>query len=169
MHLNPPLTKIWTRRGEPARIPAAGDDKKLVVFGAWNHRTERLGWMISERKDSESFAGFLRHLLEQNDPSRQLILVMDNAGYHRAKRIKGFLDDHPHRLEPFWLPPYSPELNQIEYVWGYLKQKATNNYFFGQIEALRGAVAQACGELNSSNESPIQVHFRTAQHLSQAA
>lgn len=169
MHLNPPLTKIWTRRGEPARIPAAGDDKKLVVFGAWNHRTERLGWMISESKDSASFIGFLRQLLEHNDPSRHLILVMDNAGYHRANRVKGFLQQQVHRLEPFWLPTYSPELNRIEYVWGYLKQKATNNYFFGQIEALRAAVAQACAELNSSKASPIQVHFKTAQHLPQAA
>lgn len=169
MHLNPPLTKVWARRGEPARIPAAGDDKKLVVFGAWNHRTERLGWMISGRKDSECFVRFLRQLLEQTDPSRRLVLVMDNAGYHRARRVRGFLDQQAHRLEPFWLPTYSPELNQIECVWGHLKQKATNNYFFGQIEALHGAVAQACRELNSSKDSPIQVHFKTAQHLRQAA
>ena len=169
MHLNPPLTKVWTRRGEPANIPAAGDDKKLVVFGAWHHRTERLQWRITERKDSEGFIDFLTQLLEHSDPSRHLILVMDNAGYHRAKRVKGFLQEHADRLEPFWLPTYSPELNQIEYVWGYLKQKATNNYFFGHIEALRAAVAQACAELNSSKDSPIQVHFKTTQHLRQAA
>jgi putative transposase len=169
VHLNPPLTKVWARRGDAARVPAAGDDKKLVVFGAWNHPTERLKWQIAERKDSERFVGFLRQLLEQNDPSRRLILVMDNAGYHRANRVKDFFEEQAHRLETFWLPTYSPELNQIEYVWGYLKAKATNNYFFGQIEALRAAVAQACDELNSSEDSPIQVHFKTTQHLRQAA
>jgi putative transposase len=169
MHLNPPLTKVWTRRAQPARVPAAGDDKKLVVFGAWYHRTERLHWHIAERKDSKGFVEFLDRLLEHSDPSRPLILVMDNAGYHRARSVERFFDQQRHRLEPFWLPTYSPELNQIEYIWGYLKQKATNNYFFGQIEALRAAVGQACAELNSSQQSPIQVHFKTAQHLRQAA
>ena len=169
VHLNPPLTKVWAKRGEPARVPAAGTNQKRVVFGAWNYRSERFSWQIDEKKNSQSFLAFLRQLLAERLPERRLVLVMDNAGYHKAGRVQEFLLEQAHRLEPFWLPAYSPELNQIEYVWGYLKQKATNNYFFGQIEALRAAVAGACAELNSSKDSPIQVHFRTAQHLRQAA
>lgn len=169
VHLNPPLTRVWARRGEPARVPAAGEDKKAAVFGAWNYRTEGFSWRIEEGKNSESFLSFLKQLLRHKPRGRRLILVMDNAGYHRAGKVKEFLEQHAHDLEPFWLPPYSPELNLIEYVWGYIKQKATNNYFFGKLKLLVDAVADACRKLNVREDSMLQLHFKTVEHLRQAA
>jgi len=162
VHLNPPLTKVWARRGEPARVPAAGDDKKRAVFGAWDYHTERFYWQTAERKNSDAFLDFLPHLLAEAPPDRRLVLVMDNAGCHRARKVERFLADHAERLEPYWLPPYSPELNLIEYAWGYLEETATNNYFFGDV-------AQACRQLNSSPDSPIQLHFRTLENFCKAA
>ena len=169
VHLNPPLTKVWARRGEPARVPAAGDDKKRAVFGGWNYRTEQFCRQISERKNSEAFLEFLQHLLAQGPQGCRLVLVMDNAGYHRARNVESFLAKHAERLEVFWLPPYSPELNLIEYAWGYLKETATNNYFFGDVARMETAVAQPCRELNSSPASPIQLHFRALENLHKAA
>jgi transposase len=169
VHLNPPLTKVWARRGEPARVPAAGDDKKRAVFGGWNYCREQFVWRISERKNSEAFLEFLKHLMARTPKGRRLVLVMDNAGYHRAKKVQRFLQEHAGRLEPFWLPPYSPELNLIEYAWGYLKETATNNYFFGDVERMESAVVQACSQLNSSPDSPIQLHFKSLEHFRGAA
>lgn len=169
MHLNPPLTKVWARRGEPARVPAAGDDKKRAVFGAWDYRSERFHWRITERKNSEAFLEFLGQLLSEGPQRQRLVVVMDNAGYHRAKKVERFLAEHAGRLEAWWLPPYSPELNLIEYAWGYLKETATNNYFFGEVEQMEAAVAQACRQLNSSPDSPIQLHFRPVANLCKAA
>lgn len=169
VHLNPPLTKVWAKRGEPARVPAAGDDKKRAVFGGWNYRTERFFWQISERKNSEAFLSFLKHLLAQRQQGRRLVLVMDNAGYHRARKVQRFLAEHAGELEAFWLAPYSPELNLIEYAWGYLKETATNNYFFGAVAQMESAVAQACRQLNSSPDSPIQLHFKTLGNFREAA
>lgn len=169
VHLNPPLTKLWARRGEPACVPAAGKNQKRVVFGAWNYRSEHFSWQIGEQKNSEAFLSFLEQLLAQRPAHRRLVVVMDNAGYHRAGKVKDFLDAHAAEMEPFWLPPYSPELNLIEYAWGYLKETATNNYFFGVVERLQSAVAQACRQLNSSPDSPIQLHFKTLENLPRAA
>jgi transposase len=169
VHLNPPLTKVWARRGEPARVPAAGDDKKRAVFGGWNYRSEQFAWRISEHKNSEAFLEFLAQLLANRPKRRRLVLVMDNAGYHRAKKVQRFLLEQQGRLEPFWLPPYSPELNLIEYAWGYLKETATNNYFFGEVSRMENAVAQACRQLNSSPDSPIQLHFKSLEDFRMAA
>ena len=169
VHLNPPLTKVWAKRGEPARVPAAGKDQKRVVLGAWNYRSEHFCWQIRQQKNSEAFLSFLEQLIAQKPPDRRLVLVMDNASYHRATKVKDFLTEHTAQLEPFWLPPYSPELNLIEYAWGYLKETATNNYFFGAVEQMQSAVAQACRQLNSSPDSPIQLHFKSTENLRQAA
>lgn len=169
VHLNPPLTKVWAKRGEPARVPAAGDDKKRAVFGGWDYRSEHFLWQISERKNSEAFLSFLEQLLAQRPAGQRLVLVMDNAGYHRANRVRRFVAEHAEQLEPFWLPPYSPELNLIEYAWGYLKETATNNYFFGELAQMQSAVAQACRQLNSSPDSPIKLHFTSLENFCKAA
>lgn len=169
IHLNPPLTKVWARRGKPARVPAAGDEKKAAVFGAWSFGTDRLSSRISENKNSEEFLAFLSQLLVEQNSERTLILVMDNAGYHRANRVKDFLEQHEDRLEAFWLPPYSPELNLIEYLWGYLKENVTNDYFFGELPRLIEAAEEACGRLSSPADKILGVNFKTGKHFSHAA
>lgn len=168
-HSHPPLTKVWARVGEPARVPAAGNDEKVTVFGAWNFRTQRFSWHLCERKNSEEFLTFLRQLLEGKPPEKRYILVLDNAGYHRANKVQEFLEQHEGQIEPFWLPPYSPELNLIEYVWGYLKEHVTNNYFFGEINLLIEALIAACRELASPGRKLLSVNFKTQRYLPEAA
>ena len=47
------------------------------------------------------------------------VIVMDNARFHKSKRIQKLLNRHGHRI--LWLPPYSPDLNPIEKKWAQAK------------------------------------------------
>ena len=47
------------------------------------------------------------------------VIVMDNARFHKSKRIQKLLNRHGHRI--LWLPPYSPDLNPIEKKWAQVK------------------------------------------------
>ncbi len=49
-----------------------------------------------------------------------LILVWDRLATHRARSTKAFLARCP-QIHTVLLPPYAPELNAVEYVWGYFK------------------------------------------------
>ena len=53
-----------------------------------------------------------------NEVNKQMIL--DNAKIHHAKLLQDFLDKNNDRLELMFLPPYSPNLNKIEELWGWL-------------------------------------------------
>ncbi len=101
-------------------VPAAGTNRRLCVYGALNYRTGQSHYMVQPKKNSQQFCEFLRQLLEANS-ERRLLLVIDNASYHRTKAIRQLLDDHSDHVFVIWLPPYSPELNLIEGLWGYLK------------------------------------------------
>ena len=48
------------------------------------------------------------------------VIVMDNARFHKNKRIKKLLNRYGHRI--LWLPPYSPDLNPIERKWAEIKK-----------------------------------------------
>ena len=48
-------------------------------------------------------------------------VIMDNAAFHRKHKIKEILEKQGHTV--LFLPPYSPDLNPIEKVFGHIKRK----------------------------------------------
>ena len=67
---------------------------------------------------------FLKHL--SSHIQKPIILVWDRLPAHRAKIIQKFFGKHK-RFHPCFLPPYAPELNPVEQLWGYLKCKSLAN------------------------------------------
>jgi transposase len=56
-----------------------------------------------------------------------VVLIWDGLKAHRARLIEGFVPD-TRAIYPVLLAPYAPELNSIEYAWGYLKHHALTHY-----------------------------------------
>jgi len=50
---------------------------------------------------------------------RNLVLVLDNASFHKAKKIQELVESYGFKL--LFLSPYSPDLNPIEHQWWVLK------------------------------------------------
>jgi transposase len=124
--------------------------------------------MIHPRKNAQQFHEFLWQLLEANS-ERRLVLVIDNASYHRTRRILTLLEDHADHVFVIWLPRYSPELNLIEGLWGYLKRSALNNYFWGDVDKLEAAIHRAFKELQKHPETALSLAYDTAMNLRKSA
>jgi transposase len=116
--------------------------------------------MVHPKKNAQQFAEFLRQLLEANS-ERRLVLVIDNASYHSTKAISELLNQHADHTFVIWLPKYSPELNLIEGLWGYLKRSALNNYFYGTIRSLEKAIHRAFAELQQHPETTLSLAYAT--------
>ena len=149
-------------------VPAAGMNRKLCVYGALNHRTGQAHYLVHPRKNAQQFHEFLRQLLEAHS-ERRLVLVIDNASYHRTRRILELLDAHADHVFVIWLPRYSPELNLIEGLWGYLKRSALNNYFYGDIGSLERAIHRSFKDLQRSPKTTLTLNYRTATNLRKIA
>jgi transposase len=73
---------------------------------------------------SRDAIGFLSHLLRHiRGP---IDLVWDRLGAHTSGATWTFLLAHP-RITVHHLPPYCPELNPDEYVWGHIKRHQLAN------------------------------------------
>lgn len=71
----PYLVKVWRRKGQPLRVPEAGEDHKFVVFGAVDYATGQVLWQISPRKGETAFTAFLDHLAQTLPANELLVLV----------------------------------------------------------------------------------------------
>ena len=78
--------------------------------------------------------GFLEMGLKERVDGK--VLVLDNARTHHTKDVKGRIKDLG--MEGKWLPPYSPELNPIEEVFGWLKNRLRRTRIGNEMELREG-------------------------------
>jgi transposase len=155
-------------RGVRPVVPAAGVNQRLCVCGAFNYRTGQSHYLVHPKKNAQQFQEFPWQLLEAHS-ERRLVVVIDNASYHRTRRVLALLEDHADHVLVVWLPRYSPELNLIEGLRGYLKRSALNNHFFGDIESLEAAIHDAFNELQRRPETTLSLTYRSATNLRKVA
>jgi transposase len=93
------------------------------------------------RRLQEAFAAHLRHVarLYPKQEHKRVVLIIDNAPWHRGKPIDEALAENPH-LEFKRLPSYSPQLNVIERFWKLLRRRATHNRLFESVAALKRSI-----------------------------
>lgn len=66
--------------------------------------------------------------LRYEHPGKQIIIVLDNAGYQHNEWVKKCAEYVGVKLS--FLPPYSPNLNLIERLWKFLKKKVVTNKYY---------------------------------------
>jgi transposase len=124
------VRRTWSRCGQTPVLRHVGRNRKKVSAIAAlcvspERREVRLYFqlLVDENFNSMAVLGFLRQLARHfHEP---LLLVWDRARIHRDLRVAVFVDVMQWRQ--FYFPPYAPELNPVEYVWGYLKTNPLAN------------------------------------------
>jgi transposase len=74
---------------------------------------------------------------------KQIVLVLDRAGWHASLRLR--VPDHVYL---HFLPPYSPELQPAEHLWP-LTNAPLLNHHFASIDDLEEAQAERCVALQA--------------------
>jgi DDE superfamily endonuclease len=93
------------------------------------------------RRLQEAFAAHVRHVgrVYPRERHPRVVLLIDNAPWHRGKSIEDALRDNP-QLEFKRLPSYSPQLNPIERFWKKLRRRATHNRLFDTLADLKASL-----------------------------
>ena len=144
------------------RVPAAGEDRRFVVFGALDDATGRLRWRLGPRKDAAAFVAFLDDLAAEL-PGERLALVLDNVGDHQAHLASAWWVAHRDRVRPLRLPADTPELNPIERVRRHRKGKLACHRHWAD----RAGLQQATAALPDRLAAPFDQHDAPAIRLAQ--
>ena len=88
--------------------------------------------------NAESTIRFFQKI-EKAYPGKQRVHVFcDNAPYYRNKTVQQYLKTSKVFLH--FLPPYSPNLNPIERLWKWMKERVIYNTYYESFEDFKEAV-----------------------------
>ena len=109
----------WAPIGETPVVKFTAKRESIGMISAISMRG-KISWMIFEgTMNSARFIEFLRELLQ--DVKGKVFLVVDNVKYHKSAEVNAWVEQHKDRIELFFLPGYSPDLNPDEWVWNNVK------------------------------------------------
>lgn len=140
IHLNPNIGRDWGLRGQQPLVMTPGKNAKRYVAGAMDARTCKLVWVDADRKNSELFIALMQRLETAYPKAKKIHVVLDNFIIHSSKKTQAALAKLSGRIVPHFLPPYCPDANKIERLWGTLHAKVTRNHRHKTIESLMAAV-----------------------------
>lgn len=128
----PLVRRSWAPQGQtPLLYQRTRSHQKVSIIGALavSPTRERVRCYFRMHPNQNIVAplivAFLRQLARQI--KAPMVIVWDRLQGHRGKVVQAFLQSHPN-VRTVLLPPYAPELNPIEYAWGYLKSNPLANF-----------------------------------------
>lgn len=150
----PRISKTYAPIGETSELEC---DSKNKAFVSISGGISPDGYSYFEVRESEGFkqlglTRFIDNVVA--DCLQKISMIWDNAPSHTSKTVKGYLENQNQDNPIVWLsniPPYSPEFNPIEQVWGYLKKKLANQ-FVKTTSELKELVTKTLKEIRNDKE-----------------
>jgi transposase len=106
--------RSYAPKGQTPVIKKTGKRFSLNMVSAISNKGHLQFMIIDGSFNSEVFQKFLERMIRYS--KHKIFFVTDGHPAHKTKKLNEWLYNHKDKIEVFFLPPYSPELNPQEYV-----------------------------------------------------
>jgi len=139
--------RCWAPRGIRPNVPNQIVREYTHAFVAISPHNGGMDSLILPQVNEQTMSIFLREVSNRH-PDDFILMVMDGAGWHRAKALIV-----PENMALIFLPPYSPELNPVEHVWEHIRENGFRNKAFNSIDAVEDQLMQSLQTLENDPAS----------------
>ena len=101
--------------------------------------------LILPEVNTDAFSLFLEEVSTRHS-AEFLIMFVDGAGWHTTKGLT-----LPKNMSLAFLPPYSPELNPTEHLWGCIRENWFPNKTFNSLDAMEDTLVEALVSLENDH------------------
>ena len=157
------MSRLYGRARPGQRVQAAvprNYGKNITIIGALGIEGLSAVMTIDGATDGDVFAAYVEQVLIPTLKDKEIV-VMDNLGAHRGKRIKELVEGAGAEMK--FLPAYSPDLSPIEECWSkvktILRSKAAR-----RREGLEEAIKEAIIAVSSDDAKGWFKHCGYAVH-----
>lgn len=154
--LKPILRKVWAKRGERVIAPIEPHYQWTYLYGFVQPKTGQTVWLILPYVNVTCFNQALALFAQQvgAGSDKQILLVIDGAGWHRSGDLV-----IPEGIHLEFLPAYSPELQPAERLWQMADEPLVNQAF-DSLDALEDKLERRCRMLMAmKSEIKAITHF----------
>lgn len=141
--------RTWAPKGQTPIVKTTGARFSFNLLSAVNSLGHFRFMTVDGSVTARVFREFLKRLITGVD--RKIFLIVDGHPCHKAKLIREFVEENSERIELFFLPPYSPDLNPDEFAWAHIKARVAR------------ATAQTKDDLKAVVKRSMQCLQRTPQ------
>jgi transposase len=104
----------YAREGERATMEGPGPHIRVTQVSAISNEGTVRFMTYQGTLNAAVFLTFLTRLIAE--ASRKMLLIVDRLQAHKTPEVEAWVEAHRERIEEFYLPAYSPELNPVEYL-----------------------------------------------------
>lgn len=151
--------RCWVQKGEEKTIKTNSGRSRLNIQGAYDAAAINVVSMFSKTIDAIAVMAFFDKIQTTYAWATRIYFICDNAKYYKNKDVRVYLKQPGCKVKVIFLPSYSPNLNFIERLWKYMRQKvigvkyrekfpqfeADIRYFFDHIEDHRDTLRSFIG------------------------
>ncbi len=131
----------WAPKGETPVVRVTGARFSLNMISAVSPRGELRFMVVRGGVGAGMFIEFLKRLAQGSQ--RKIFLICDGHPSHRARKVAAFVESLEGRLQLFFPPPYSPELNPDELVLNDVKNNGVaRTLVHGPKDLLRAVISR---------------------------
>ena len=109
--------RCWAPAGVRPAVQVQVVREYEYVYGAVSPHDGVLDTLVLPEVHAEAMGVFLAEVAQRH-ADEFIVMVLDGAGWHKAKRLKV-----PDNMRLVSLPPWSPQLNPAEHIWDELREK----------------------------------------------
>ena len=143
----------------PVAMAVGGTRQKLSMIASVTNQGKARWMIIDGAFNHEKLIEFFESLVK--DAGKKIFLILDNLGVHHCKPVKAWLAENKDKMEVFYLPSYSPELNPEERLNADLKHVIRAKV---PVRTKPKLLAAAVDHMNTIANSPerVKAYFRDA-------
>jgi len=130
----------WIETGKEFELQTVSGRDRININGAINPQNPtEIHTVIDETVNAQSTIKLFEKILEANPNKDKIYVFSDNAAYYRSKILKEWELNNP-KIVHLFLPPYSPNLNPIERLWKFMRNKTIDTIFYRTKELFRAGI-----------------------------
>jgi len=106
--------RSYAPKGKTPAIRLNAKRERVNLISAITNQGKVRFMLYNKTMNSQTFIKFCRRLIK--DAGKKIYLILDNLRVHHSNAVKDWLQGRKEKIELFFLPSYSPELNPDEYL-----------------------------------------------------
>tara|TARA_B100001964_G_C14127943_1_gene551454 strand:+ start:72 stop:1118 length:1047 start_codon:yes stop_codon:yes gene_type:complete len=135
---NTQLAYGWIKKGFRKEIQANSGRSRVNLSGAIDVLSHKVVVQEDPTLNASATISFLQRLERAYPACTTVHAFCDNAPYYRNKAVTEYLQTSKIKLH--FLPPYSPNLNPIERLWKWMKQRVLYNTYYEHFDEFKVAI-----------------------------